>query len=130
MSEQPKWQPGSFCWVELMTRDVAAAKEFYTELIGWKMVDQKIGGHQYTTLKPPGAKNSVGGLMQMEGPQFEGVPAHWMPYIAADDIDAKAAKCVELGGEVLHPPTDIPGIGRFCVIKDPTGAVVSLHQSA
>jgi predicted enzyme related to lactoylglutathione lyase len=53
-----------------------------------------------------------------------------MPYIAVDDIDASAKKAVELGGKVKVPPTDIPNIGRFCVLQDPTGAVISLYKSA
>jgi hypothetical protein len=43
-----------------------------------------------------------------------------------DDVDDRAAKVKELGGTVCVPPTDIPNVGRFCVINDPTGAAVSL----
>ena len=109
---------------------MAAAKKFYADLIGWKLTDQVAGGMPYTMITPAGAEQPVGGMMQMEGAQFEGVPPHWMPYIAVDDIDAKAQKCTELGGTVKLPPTDIPDVGRFCVIADPTGAVISLYQSA
>ena len=37
-----------------------------------------------------------------------------------------AEKTKELGGTVMHGPQDIPGVGRFCVIQDPTGAAISL----
>lgn len=120
--------PGSFCWVELMTRDVETAKKFYAELIGWTMRDQDIANRPYTVFTPPGHKKGAGGMMALDGPQFEGVPPHWMPYILVTDIDAKAEKCVALGGKLHHPPTDIPNVGRFCVIEDPTGAAVSLFQ--
>ena len=128
MAEEHAMQPGTFCWMELMTRDIAAAKKFYAELIGWKMTDQNIAGSPYTTVTPPGAKQSVGGMMQMAGPEFEGIPPHWMPYIAVEDIDATASKCTELGGTVKLAPRDVPNVGRFCVIEDPTGAVISLFQ--
>lgn len=120
---------GEFCWVELMTRDLDAAKKFYGELIGWTTNDQDIAGRSYTIITPTGHKKSVGGMMAMDGPEFENVPPHWMPYILVTDIDAKAAKCEQLGGKVHCPPTDIPNVGRFCVIQDPTGAVVSLFQN-
>jgi predicted enzyme related to lactoylglutathione lyase len=129
MAEEQCMQPGTFCWTELMTRDVPAAKKFYADLIGWKMTDQDISGHPYTTVTPPGTKHSIGGIMGMAGPQFEGIPPHWMPYIAVENIDEKANLAQKLGGQVLHPPTDIPNVGRFCVIKDPTGAVISLFQT-
>lgn len=129
MSEKTRPQPGSFCWTELMTRDAATAKKFYAELIGWNMAEENIEGQPYTLLTPPGATEPVGGMMQMEGPQFEGVPPHWMPYIAVDDIDATAKRCTELGGQVKVPPTQIADIGSFCVIQDPTGAVISLFQA-
>ena len=41
------------------------------------------------------------------------------------DVDLTAAKAEELGGKVLVPPTDIPRVGRFCVLQDPQGAVLS-----
>jgi predicted enzyme related to lactoylglutathione lyase len=53
-------------------------------------------------------------------------PPHWMSYIAVDDVDTSAAKVWELGGKVCVPPTDIPNVGRFCVVNDPTGATFSL----
>jgi predicted enzyme related to lactoylglutathione lyase len=53
------------------------------------------------------------------------MPPSWGTYITVDDVDATAAKAKELGGTVLVEPQDIPEVGRFCVIKDPQGAVFS-----
>ena len=128
MAEQ-SMQSGTFCWTELMTRDVAAAKKFYADLIGWKMKDQDMAGGTYTMLTPAGGGQLVGGMMEMGGPQWEGIPPHWMPYITVENVDDRAKRCVELGGQIKHPPTDIPNVGRFCVIADPTGAVISLFPA-
>jgi hypothetical protein len=65
--------------------------------------------------------------MPMTGPEWRGVPPHWMVYVAVDDIDAAARKVVELGGKVCVPPTTIP-VGRFAVVNDPQGATFSLFQ--
>ena len=35
-------------------------------------------------------------------------------------------KAFDLGGTIVMPPTDIPNVGRFCQIQDPTGAVFSV----
>jgi predicted enzyme related to lactoylglutathione lyase len=51
-----------------------------------------------------------------------------MVYFAVDNVDASAAKVTELGGETLTGPADMPGYGRYVVIKDPTGAVVTLFK--
>ncbi|MBX7135267.1 MAG: VOC family protein [Fimbriimonadaceae bacterium] len=120
---------GTFCWTECGTRDVAAAKKFYGELIGWTLEDQDMGGMTYTFIKTASGE-TVGGIYNMEGPQFEGVPAHWMPYILVDNVDARCELVKQLGGEVRMPPMDIPNYGRFAVIADPTGAVVALFQNA
>ena len=129
MAEQTLPRTGTFCWTELMTRDVEKAKKFYSALIGWKIAAQDMGGFTYHLINVPGTDDQVGGMMQMEGPQWQGIPPHWMPYIAVDSVDQCAKRAQELGGKVKMPPTDIPNVGRFCVIEDPTGAVISLYTS-
>ena len=44
-------EPGSFAWNELNTRDLPAAKAFYTEVFGWKANDMDMGGMSYTEWK-------------------------------------------------------------------------------
>ena len=127
MSEATQSPPaaGTFCWNELMTRDVAAAKKFYTELLGWKTEDVDMGGcGTYTILKV--GEQQIGGMFQMAGEQFEGVPANWMSYVAVDDLDAATKKAESLGAKIEMPPSDIPDTGRFSVITDPTGATIAL----
>ena len=46
--------------------------------------------------------------------------------VTIDDIEASAKRVEKLGGEVILPPTDIPKIGRFCVIKDLQGISLNL----
>ena len=115
---------GTFCWNELMTRDTAGAEKFYTELIGWKADDSDMPGMKYTLFKA--GNSGAGGMMEMPPDIPKEVPAHWMAYITVKDVDATAKKVGELGGQLLHGPQDVPKVGRFCVIQDPTGAVVSL----
>ena len=117
---------GTFCWNELMTRDTSGAAKFYSELLGWKAADSGMPGLQYTIFKA--GDKEAGGMMEMPAEIPKEVPAHWMAYITVDDVDAVAKKTVELGGTVMHGPEDVPNVGRFCVIQDPTGAVVSLMK--
>jgi predicted enzyme related to lactoylglutathione lyase len=69
-------------------------------------------------------------MMKIEGPQMEGVPPNWLSYVIVDSVDASTKKAESLGAKVDVPPTDIPNIGRFSVITDPTGATLGLYQNA
>lgn len=115
---------GTFCWNELITRDIEGAKKFYAELIGWDIVDSGMPGMAYNMLKS--GDKTDGGMMAMPPEVPDQVPSHWMSYITVDDVDALVGKVTELGGQVLFGPHDIPTVGRFATIQDPTGAAVSL----
>jgi predicted enzyme related to lactoylglutathione lyase len=126
MSEQQMPKHGTFCWNELSTTDLDAAQGFYKELLGWEIKEGSApgGGMRYNEIVADG--RHVGGIFQ-SGPECGGVTAaHWRLYVAVDDVDASAARVAELGGKVTCPPTDIPRVGRFCVVEDPTGAAISL----
>ena len=125
MSEQTLPINGAFCWNELGTTNLEAAQNFYTELLGWKLKQSDAAGMVYNEIHVDGRENGVGGMFQM-GTEFGDTPSHWMPYVAVDDVDAKAKQVAELGGKVCVPPSDIPNVGRFCIITDPTGATLSL----
>jgi predicted enzyme related to lactoylglutathione lyase len=120
---------GTVCWNEILTRDTDAARSFYTQLLGWTVEEMPMGDMgTYTMFKKGDAQ--VAGMMGMNGPQFEGVPPHWLSYIAVDDIDDRTTAAQSLGAVVHVPPTDIPNIGRFSVIADPTGAVIALFEKS
>jgi predicted enzyme related to lactoylglutathione lyase len=116
---------GRFIWYELITTDPAGAKTFYGDVVGWKPQGMPMPGGEYTVLQADG--NGVGGVMDIP-PEAKamGVPPNWTGYIAVDDTDAAAEKVKTLGGSVMRPPQDIPGIGRFAIVADPQGAVFAI----
>ncbi|MBI2168909.1 MAG: VOC family protein [Actinobacteria bacterium] len=117
-------EPGAWSWNELNTRNLDAAKSFYSAVFGWECVTQDMGGGMsYTEVKLDG--NSVAGMMDMPAQVPEMVPAHWLVYITVEDPDATAAKAHELGGAVMMPPMDIPP-GRFAVLADDRGAAFAV----
>jgi len=63
------------------------------------------------------------GLMKALDPK---VPPMWLPYISVADVDAAAKRVARLGGKVHAEPSDIPGIGRFAVFADPSGATFAV----
>ncbi|MBU5612398.1 VOC family protein [Geomonas azotofigens] len=113
-------EQGAFSWFELTTEDVAAAQSFYGRLFGWS-TERWDGEGDYTLIKV-GGKEVAG--MAPAGPGHR-KPLGWGVYVTVTDVDQTAAKAEELGGKVLVPPTDIPRVGRFCVLQDPQGAVLT-----
>ncbi len=116
-------QHGALSWCELMTTDTSAAKEFYAQLFGWEMTDRPMDGMIYTVFKA-GAQE-VGGLMAMST-DMPVMPPSWGVYFTVDDVDTSAKLVEELGGQIKLPPMDIPDVGRFALIQDPQGAILSI----
>ncbi len=115
---------GTFCWNECMSNDAEKAKAFYSNLIGWTYESMPMPNGATYHMAKAGDKQA-GGVMQITE-EMGPMPSHWMAYIAVDNVDTCWESVSGHGGEQIHPPTDIPGVGRFCIIKDPTGGVVSL----
>ena len=55
----------------------------------------------------------------------DNLPAQWLLYVNVDDIDSSLRRAVELGGHLINGPRKM-GKNRFCVIRDPAGAVMAL----
>jgi predicted enzyme related to lactoylglutathione lyase len=114
-------EPGALCWAELDTTDTESAKRFYTGLFGW---GAKVS-ETYTEWQQAGI--SIGGMMKIPK-EWGPVPPNWLIYFAVSDCDATAKRTGELGGGTIVPPTDIPGMGRFSVLRDPQGAVFAIYK--
>jgi hypothetical protein len=112
-------ETGSLCWTELGTNDSKKAAAFYSGLFSWK-AEKSPGPMEYTLFKL--GEVTAAGMMTHTG-EMKAIPSHWMPYFAVKDCDGSAAKAKQMGGDVLLAPKDIPGEGRFAVLRDPQGAV-------
>ncbi len=125
---------GAMTWNELMTRDSAAARDFYGTALGWEFeefpaatdgeywiarLDAKESGHPYRDDK------FNGGIMTMSSEFPAELPAHWMVYFHVADTDDLVAKLEGLGGSVSVPPFDTVA-GRIAVVADPQGGTFSV----
>jgi hypothetical protein len=115
-----------FVHVELATSDIAKAKSFYQALFDWKLEDMDMAGGGTYTLVQVG-EGTGGGMMKHPMP---GAPSGWLAYVLVDDIGAMTAKVRSLGGTVMKDITEVPGMGRFAIFTDPTGAMLALWQPA
>ncbi|MCB1494114.1 MAG: VOC family protein [Rhodobiaceae bacterium] len=113
---------GHFHWNELMTRDVAAAKAFYADTIGWTYSDMPMPNGTYTVINDGDA--FVGGMFDITSPEFAESPTGWFAYIAVDDVDARLAKAKAAGASVIREPFDVPDVGRIAILVQPDGAAI------
>ena len=114
-----------FVHIELNTTDAGKAKSFYGKLFDWQLEDMPMGdGSVYTMVKV--GEGTGGGLMKHPMP---GAPSLWLPYILVDDIKAATSKAKSLGGNVVKDVSEVPGMGSFSIITDPTGATFGMWES-
>ena len=115
--------PNSLCWNELATPDTTKAGDFYSGLFGWTTNVQQFGPMTYTTFKN---NDRPAGGMYKPAPEMGNIPAHWLPYFAVEDCDAKVKQANDLGAKTIVPPGDIPNTGRFAMLQDPQGAAFAI----
>ncbi len=109
-----------FVHVELHTQDPERTKKFYMELFDWKLED--VPGMNYTVINV-GERGQGGGITK--SPMPGGLP-QWVPYVLVDDIAASTEKAKSLGATIFQGVTEIPDIGWFSMLLDPTGAPLAM----
>lgn len=114
----------SFVHMELNTTDVGKAKSFYGQLFDWKLEDMPMATGTYTLISIGG--KSAGGIMQHPVP---GAPSTWLAYVNVDDVKTATAKAKSLGAQVMQESVEVPNMGWFSIILDPTGAPLALWQA-
>ena len=116
---------GTVCWNELLTTDAGRALPFYRSVFGWGhgTIDMGPAG-TYHLLKRDG--KDVAGMMEL--PPGAVPRPLWVPYFAVADVDAGFASATAMGAREHFAPQDIPGVGRYAMLADPTGAVFSLFR--
>jgi predicted enzyme related to lactoylglutathione lyase len=145
-------EASSWNWSDLRTSDPDGAKAFYGAVFGWESVEFDVGPGTATMWRapgygdflestvdpeirkrqedggaPPGFEDAIGWLVPLERSTTPAAPPHWHVTFAVADADATATRAVELGGEVLAPPTDMPWV-RIALLRDPQGAVFTISR--
>lgn len=123
-----KPQAGEFCWNELATTDVAAAKNFYGKVFGWQFDEHDMGEMTYTMIKHKD-KDSFAGIWAIPKDQQKQIPPHWMAYILVENLEKALEKATQNGAKIMKPATNAGDHGQFAIIADPTGAHLALWQT-
>jgi predicted enzyme related to lactoylglutathione lyase len=114
-----------FVHIEFSATDPAQSAEFYSNLFGWEM--HNIPEFDYWTFGT--VEGQGGGFNKVGSTQgsFEVKPGDVIAYVNTDDIEGDLAKAQELGGTIVTPKMEIPGIGWYGIFRDPTGNQVGLY---
>jgi len=118
--------PGTICWRELATKDVAKASDFYRQMFGWEIAQSKSTPMPYQEIHIDG--KSSGGMMQIDENWPPNVPSHWQSYVAVENADETCEKIKANGGTINHGPFDAPNIGRMAMCLDCCGAPFAIIQ--
>jgi predicted enzyme related to lactoylglutathione lyase len=113
--------PGDWIWNELWSKDPSTAFRFYAAVGGYSREDLPLPNSKYPMLIADGAAR--GGINNLPQGQAR---ALWVPYVKVADADVVVKKAESLGAVTLMKPTDLPPVGRFAVLVDPTGAIFGL----
>jgi uncharacterized protein len=117
---------GSIVWRDLTVPDAAAIRDFYARVVGWRAEPVSMGSYNDFNMLLRDGSEPAAGICYARGTNAD-LPPQWLMYIVVDDVDQSAANCVKLGGSIVSPARGMGG-GRFCVIRDPAGAVCALYQ--
>lgn len=128
MAKVDKHPVGSFCWIELATTDQNEAKSFYTSVFGWTVTDNPMGPGEFYSIFKIDDRDAAAAYTLRKEQRAQGVPPHWMVYVAVDSADQTAAKAAQAGGTVMAPAFDVMEVGRMAVLQDPTGATFAAWQ--
>lgn len=114
-------EPGTVAWHTLLTRDLAATKAFYADVLGWTYDDRS--PDLTMAALPDGAL--IAGLHQGDHLDAD-IPANWLVHFAVADRDSSAQIAQSLGADVLMT-SDSP-MGPEALLRGKHGEVLSVLQ--
>jgi uncharacterized protein len=107
---------------EIVAADDQPLVRFYGELFGWGL--RAVPGVGYTLVDTRGGGGINGGIGR------SGTGEAWTAfYVEVDDPRAYLDKAGSLGGRVVLPVTELPGMATYAMFADPDGLVVGLVRA-
>lgn len=127
MGRRSRYEPGTFCWIDLATTDPEAAKSFYGDLFGWtseRLLED--GGFTYDLMKLNG-ETVCGIYLKGDEVRSRDLPPYGMSYVNVENVAATAERSRELGGTVIEEPYG-DDAGLMTTLSDPEGAMIVAYQ--
>ena len=114
--------PNPVVYWEIGAKDGEKLRGFYSEVFGWDI--SPLPDVPYATVETGGDGGINGAILRTPG----GRHSYVMLYVQVDDPQSYLDRIVNLGGQVIMPPTPIPNIGIYAFFADPEGNVFGLYK--
>lgn len=116
---------------EIPADDIQKMKNFYGKLFGWK-IEKTPGPVDYWSIETvpvdkkgePIRPSVNGGMMKKQNPQHK--PFN---YILVESVNEYSKKIEVLGGKVIVPKMEVPGVGWWALALDPEGNQFGILES-
>jgi predicted enzyme related to lactoylglutathione lyase len=115
---------------EIPADDVEKLRKFYSLLFGWKIEKMPGQVEYYGIYTVPVDEKGMplrpgvnGGLMKKQNPEHKAVN-----YIQVESVDEYMKKIESLGGKIVVPKMEVPGIGWWALALDPEGNQFAILQ--
>ena len=115
---------------EIPADDVEKLRKFYSLLFGWKIETMPGQVEYYGIWTVPVDEKGVplrpgvnGGMMKKQNPEHKAVN-----YIQVESVDEYMKKIESLGGRIVVPKMEVPGIGWWALALDPEGNQFAILQ--
>jgi hypothetical protein len=103
---------------EIRSTDPDATRAFFGSLFGWTYSDGAFPGYTFVDTGVEGAIPTAIGPLQ-------GGRDSVLFFIGVEDVEATLARAEELGGTIIQPAQQVPGV-TFGVFADPQGHAVGV----
>jgi predicted enzyme related to lactoylglutathione lyase len=120
---------------EIPAKDIEKLKKFYVELFGWRM-EKYPGPTVYYLIETVPVDDKMtpvrpgvnGGLFDTKDATMPG-QAKPTNYISVESVEEYSKKVEALGGKIVVPKMEIPGIGWWALALDPEGNHFGILES-
>ncbi|WP_456274847.1 VOC family protein [Bacillus sp. AK031] len=116
---------GQIQWRDLTVENAEQIKDFYCNVVGWESTPHEMGDYHDFNMHTPSGE-TVTGICHAKGTNSS-LPPQWLMYVKVESVKESAERCVENGGKIIDGPRML-GQMFFCVIQDPAGAVLAIHE--
>jgi uncharacterized protein len=122
-----QYEVGQILSADLTVENAEEIRDFYASVVGWHTSDMDMGGYaDYFMTSPNGEPRA--GVCHARGVNAD-LPPQWIIYVIVEDLDRSLEACRAGGGSLIGDIRGAEHGSRFCIIRDPAGAVMGLMEN-
>lgn len=115
---------GQIVFVDLVTEDPKAARDFYGKLFDWRFVARTNGLGEYVIQN---AGIEIGELVRIKDSIPDEPETQWVPVMAIGDVVSAVDAATRLGGKIIVGLSDDFASGKHAVLRDAEGALIAVY---